>query len=288
MLRKGLCAAALAAALALAPGAAFAASFTDVDPGGWYADVVAYCSGEGYMNGYAGTSEFGVGKNLKRAELCAVMARRSGASGAETSASADSTGKADLAGGGQWYTGVCNWAVRTGVVQGYADGTNRFGPNDPVSREMAVVIFWRAAGEAAADAGAYAALDAYPDAAAVSSWARDAMAWAVGSGVIGGAVHADGTRWLEPGRDVLREECAALLARLDDVCPPDDGGDDSGDGARTDPSEPSEPVVPVEPNPGDNEAPFDEIEDDVDDDGGSDDGSRDDSGNDDDMWTGYY
>ena len=54
-------------------------------------------------------------------------------------------------------------------------------------------------------------LSAYADAAQISDWARDAMAWAVGEGIITGRTSTT----LEPQGSVTRAEAAVMLQRID-------------------------------------------------------------------------
>ena len=131
----------LAAAVAL-PATAFAAQeFDDVEADGWYYKRVCECTDKGYMHGYAGSYLFGVGDTLTRAQFAGILANYAGVSEDTLSATKDTTGIPDLAKGGEWYTGACNWAVRTGVIVGYSDSegnTTSFGPNDPITREQMV------------------------------------------------------------------------------------------------------------------------------------------------------
>ena len=195
------------------PSAAFAIpAFSDVDGSAWYATDVGWTTRYGLMRGYADSDCFGVGEQLTRAEFAAMLTNWAGV---ETSADHDTTGLPDLA-ENAWYTGVCNWAVETGVITGYTtDSGTFFGPNDPVTREAAAVILQRWVALAGGDAQTPddEVLADFPDASTVSPWARSAVAWAVATGVVSGVDRADGSAWLEPGRPVLREEAAALAHR---------------------------------------------------------------------------
>ena len=55
-------------------------------------------------------------------------------------------------------------------------------------------------------------LSGYPDAEAISTYARDAMAWAVSTGLVTGSKEADGT-YLAPQGLAAREQAAAILMR---------------------------------------------------------------------------
>ena len=214
--RKAIAAGAAALILAGAAVPAWASrgdDFADVDRSAWYAADVKWAGDSGTMEGYAGTDVFGVGNELTRAELAQALANRAHAS---TLADSDTTGLPDLAGGGRWYTGACNWAVENGIVEGYDTPSGRvFGPDDPVTREMAVAVLYRYAQFMGAS-GAWEGypLSWFPDSADVSPWAEPSMSWAAARHVLTGSERADGSRWIEPGRNVLREEFAKLLRRV--------------------------------------------------------------------------
>ena len=53
-------------------------------------------------------------------------------------------------------------------------------------------------------------LDAMPDAASVSTWAREGVAWALGQGAISG-VDNNGTRYVDPTRSIYRCEMGAIM-----------------------------------------------------------------------------
>ena len=66
-------------------------------------------------------------------------------------------------------------------------------------------------------AGAEAAkedkLSAFPDAAKVSDWAKEALNWAVAGGLINGVADANGTASLEPQATATRAQIATILVR---------------------------------------------------------------------------
>ncbi len=191
--------------------------FSDVKPGAWYVDDVQWALEREVMSGYDdGSGRFGIGDTLSRAQLAALLANYAGA---DTEGMEDTTGIADVASGGAWYTGAVNWAVASGVITGYdnPDGTKSFAPDDPVTRQQAATIlarFSRARG--AGTAASLSSLNAFPDAAKVARWADDSMAWAVEEGVVSGASRG-GKRWLDPARAVLREEIAKMVHRAADA-----------------------------------------------------------------------
>lgn len=80
---------------------------------------------------------------------------------------------------------IIRWAVESGVVKGYGDGT--FGPNDPVTREQMAAMLYRYAQKLGQGfRGAWAFPLDYPDADTVSDWADEPMHWVVMRGIIVG------------------------------------------------------------------------------------------------------
>lgn len=177
----------------------------------WYTAEVQWAVDDGVMGGYANTDRFGVGDNLTRAQFAKIMAKASGMTDAQLASRTDTTGKDDLKHGGQWYTGACNWAVEKGIITGYS-GSNDFRPDDFVSREMAATIICRWAESQGADVSATSSqASSMPDWNSVSDWAQPSIAWANLAGVVTGANRADGTKWIEPSRNVLREEVCKMV-----------------------------------------------------------------------------
>ncbi len=189
--------------------------FPDVDYSQWYADGVAFCSGNGLMTGYDSSDDaslFGVGRSLTRAELAAILWRVAdpAASQAYANDEANATGMADVA-DGAWYTGAANWAVKAGVVNGFDMGDHReFRPDAPVTAEQLAAILANYAdpdGAAFADLGVLAG---FADSDAISDWARGSVAWAKGKGIVNG-YDAGYYRLLMPGEEIPRERVATIL-----------------------------------------------------------------------------
>ena len=112
---------------------------------------------------------------------------------------------------GQWYTDAVLWANKNGIATGYAD-SKLFGPADPISREQAAVMLYRYAEYKGYDVTEKAELDdVYDDADAIQGYAKDAMAWAVGAGIIKGK---DGQKILAPQGNTNRAESAAVISRF--------------------------------------------------------------------------
>ena len=194
-----------------ASAAAAPKTYSDVVDGQWYAPGVTAVTQRGLMSGYSGTTRFGVGDTMTRAQLAVVLynyATNGGANAYYTSLS-NTSGLSDVR-GGQYWTAAANWAVSNKVINGVqrADGTRLFDPDGTVSFEMLVVVL---ANYAKATTGNTAALDGFTDGAEVSGWARPQMAWAVGKGLVSGKDNGDGTFTLAPGEPVARERAATVF-----------------------------------------------------------------------------
>jgi hypothetical protein len=110
---------------------------------------------------------------------------------------------------GYWYTDAIWWAKLTGVVSGMSPST--FAPDDPITRAQLAVILYnytkQFAPESLTETGS---LTGFPDAGSVPSWARTAMAWAVGNGLISG-VGENGVSYLRPEGCATRAQVATIL-----------------------------------------------------------------------------
>lgn len=70
------------------------------------------------------------------------------------------------------------WARRNGYMGGYGNG--RFGPDDSMTVEQAMVMIYRFFGSPAAD---LSVLDKVEGSNRISPWAKNAVAWAIASGI---------------------------------------------------------------------------------------------------------
>lgn len=177
-------------------------AFTDLDAKAWYHEGVDYALTNGLMNGVGG-GKFEPDGQLTRAQLVTVLYRAAGE---------PDTGKqvnpfTDVA-DDTWYTKAVIWAANNGIVNGVAKNT--FAPDDSITREQIAAMLYRYAG---AEAAKEDKLSAFPDAAKVSDWAKEALNWAVASGLINGVADANGTANLEPQATATRAQIATILMR---------------------------------------------------------------------------
>ena len=175
------------------------AAYTDI-PTDWAKEGICFVIENGLMVGTTSTT-FAPKDTLTRAMLVTVLYRMAGSPAVDAP-----SGFTDVA-DGQWYSDAIAWAAANGIVNGV--GGNKFAPSEPVTREQLAAIFFRYAKAEAPEADV---LSGYPDAESVSTYARDAMAWAVSTGLVTGSKEADGT-YLAPQGLAAREQAAAILMR---------------------------------------------------------------------------
>ena len=177
-------------------------AFADLDSAAWYHDGVHYVLEQGIMNG-VGNNRFDPSGVTSRAMLVTMLWRLEGMPEAEPAHFNDVTPDA-------WYAKAVGWAASAHVVEGY--DTERFGPDDPISREQLAVILWRYAkmkGAAVPDAESVR-LGVFIDAEHISPWALDGVQWAVNAGLISGT----GNERLSPKADAARAQVATMLMRF--------------------------------------------------------------------------
>lgn len=177
-------------------------AFSDLDAKAWYHEGVDYALTNSLMNG-VGSGKFEPDGQLTRAQLVTVLYRAAGEpdTGKQVNPFTDVADDA-------WYTKAVIWAANNGIVNGVAK--NVFAPDASITREQIAAMLYRYAG---AEAAKEDKLSAFPDAAKVSDWAKEALNWAVASGLINGVADANGTASLEPQATATRAQIATILMR---------------------------------------------------------------------------
>ena len=157
--------------------------FIDVPDGYWAEASIAFTASRELFNG-TGPKTFSPGLAMTRGMLVTVLARLTGA---------------DTSAGSLWYEAGQKWAVEKGI----SDGTNM---EETLTREQLAAMLYRNAGspEVRGD------LSAFRDSGSVSSWAVQAMTWAVEQGLIVGV----GNDTLAPQGEATRAQVATVFTRL--------------------------------------------------------------------------
>lgn len=174
--------------------------FYDLSRTEWFYDGVRWTISQGWFRGVSST-QFAPYGAVDRAMTVTLLHRVAGSP--ETAFQ----GRFSDVSEDQWYAEAAEWAASSGIAGGNGDGT--FSPGRPASREEIVTMLYRCAVYLGLDTSAAPSLEGFPDGAAVSPYARQAMAWAVGTGILQGS---DGS--LLPQDQVTRAQTALILQRF--------------------------------------------------------------------------
>lgn len=179
-------------------------AFSDVHPGEWFYNAVYFAKAHGIMNGVGDTGEFQPSAPTTRAQAATVLYNVY--SKGEV---ASSCNKPDVD-QSEWYANAVNWCVAHGIMTGYDDGSNTFGPNDSLTREQMckVLAIATKADYASADPAKYNALLGTEE---TDEWARPFVVWAVDEGLVNGVDNHDGTHTLDPLGLVYRCQTAQIF-----------------------------------------------------------------------------
>ena len=166
--------------------------------GKWYENIVTEMASRKIISGKNSTA-FDGDASITRAEFASIVIRALGLP-ADGKCSFTDVKSSD------WYYGSVGTAVEYGLVSGCTDSS--FAPNANITRQEAMVIVQRAA-KIAEFTGTTSTLSAFTDSDKVSSWAKSAAEFSVGSGLM---VGSNGE--LRPKADISKAEAATVILRL--------------------------------------------------------------------------
>ena len=179
----------------------YVSDFNDVKEDAWYADAVDFTAGRGLFSGVGGGS-FAPDETLNRGMVVTVLYALEDVGAQKTAGLFDDVAE------DAWYAQGTAWAVEAGIVSGYGDG--QFGPNDAITREQLALMLYRYAQYMKLSTGTGASLEAFGDEEEISSWAQQAMSWAVSAGILGGTPEGN----LNPGGTATRAEAAVMVSQF--------------------------------------------------------------------------
>lgn len=178
--------------------------FSDV-PENWAYPGIVYCVEHGLMDG-VGEGRFDPNGATTRAMIVTILWRQAGSPAPENAASFTDLTQ-------DWYRDAVAWAAENGIARGR--GASIFDPDTPITREELATFLQRftesVLGKDVSDA---ADLTGFPDADAVSDYARPAVAWANAVGLIQGDAENDGVIYLRPAATATRAQAATILMRF--------------------------------------------------------------------------
>lgn len=198
-------AALLAVSTSLSVKAAKVSDFIDVKPGVWYYEAVEYAAENGL---FAGTSAntFDPNKGMTRGMFVAVLGRKAG-----VDISVTDTSRFNDVNVSQYFAPYVEWAAEHGIVSGISE--NSFAPEKQISREQIAAILYRYAERTGNDISIDSIkFEVFPDKGSVSTYAKQAMQWAVSHAIINGS---DGK--LDPQGTATRSQVAQILLNAKDL-----------------------------------------------------------------------
>ena len=176
------------------------AKFKDLDRKAWYHEETDFVLGKGYMAGISETA-FAPEASLTRGMIVTMLYAMSGKPDAGKAPFSDVSAA-------RYYAKAVAWAAANGIVAGFEDGT--FHPNDNVTREQLATILCAYAKHIKAAEVTPGDISKFPDADSVHEYAKEAVAWAVGAGLISG--RADGN--IAPTSSATRAEVAQMITNF--------------------------------------------------------------------------
>lgn len=180
------------------------ADFADVAADAWYADAVQYVYENGMMSGTSETT-FSPDVTTTRGMIVTILYRLEGSPDLSNENLGYPYADVDA---NAYYADAVYWARQNGIVSGMS--AEQFAPNNAITREQMAAILYRYAQFKGYDVSAKADLSVYTDAAQVSTYATDAMAWANGAQLITGTSQAT----LTPAGNATRAQVATILMRF--------------------------------------------------------------------------
>lgn len=171
------------------------AAFSDVLPGDYFYDAVAWAVAEGITNGVSPTA-FGPQQTCTRGQTVTFLWRAAGSPAPKGTA----PGFSDVAPDSYCADAVA-WAMEQRITNG--TGADTFSPNATVTRAQGVTFLYRAMGEpAAAGGGTFSDVPG-------QAYYHDAVAWAVAEGITNGTSHST----FSPNAPCTRGQIVTFLYR---------------------------------------------------------------------------
>ncbi len=180
-------------------------AYTDLDVTQWYHPYVDYAITHDLMEG-VGDGVFAPEKTVTRAQMAGILWNLEGQP--VVNYLMTFTDVPD----GKWYTEAIRWAASEGIISGFGDGT--FRPEDTITREQmaAMLYFYERKLGSGGFTGDWEFHLTFDDAADISPWAREAVAWCTMKGVITGSDNK-----FNPSGSSKRAHLATILALYDQL-----------------------------------------------------------------------
>ena len=175
--------------------------FTDVSEKDWFYNDAMFVYKNGLMLGTSKTL-FSPHGTVTRGMMATILWRMEG-----SLAPKGENSFTDVE-AGRWYADAITWTAENGIFAGY--NKDKFGPDDPITREQLTAIFYRYADYKGYKLTVTGNLDKFEDADKITDYAQTVMQWAVGNGLRKGKAET----LLDPQGTATRAEIAAMLHRF--------------------------------------------------------------------------
>ena len=175
--------------------------FTDVSEKDWFYNDAMFVYKNGLMLGTSKTL-FSPHGTVTRGMMATILWRMEG-----SLAPKGENSFTDVE-AGRWYADAITWTTENGIFAGYSK--DKFGPDDPITREQLTAIFYRYADYKGYKLTVTENLDKFEDADKITDYAKMVMQWAVGNGLIKGKSE----NLLDPQGTATRAEISAMLHRF--------------------------------------------------------------------------
>ncbi len=176
--------------------------FRDVKEKNWFYSAVKEAYSRGIMGGVSDT-EFSPNGELSRAMLVTILGRMAGAGKTDFSPDTFPDTKKST-----WYSPYVGWAMETGLVGGYEDGT--FRPDAPVKRQELAKIVVLFIEKQMLTSDAAPLIEKFADSDSFAPWSAEYVEKLRKTGLVGG----DSQGNFNPKSPTTRAEFATILMRF--------------------------------------------------------------------------
>jgi len=186
--------------------------FADIE-NHWAREEILRMYARGVVNGVA-DHEFAPNSNITRAQFTTILVRALGIPLYTNNGNGDIFNDVN---GIDWFASAVAAAYNAGLVSGY-NGT--FRPNDEISRQEMAIMLMTAFEMMNLENDHSADLSIFADASLIADWAYDAVAGAVGAGLMSGV----GNDEFSPLTSATRAQATVVISRLLDLSPTSERG----------------------------------------------------------------
>lgn len=180
-----------------------AAMFADVDDSSWFKSAVDFALERGLMKGVS-DDRFAPNDSLDRGMLITILWRLEGAPASD--AQAPFTDLTE-----DWYKTAVAWAYENEIVMGVS--ATEYAPGAKITREQIAAVLYRYSQFKGYDISERGDLGDFSDHEKVSDYAKDALSWAIGQGLVIGIENGD-KMLLSPDECATRAQAAVIFERF--------------------------------------------------------------------------